>query len=476
MSRFLLVALALSLLAATALPASAQSSNPASPIDTLVQQAHERGVLNGTVLVARDGTIVYHRAVGYADGQKTPLTRAHRFSIGSIGKEFSAVGLMVLHERGALRLDGPVSEWLPSLPHWADSVHVRDLLTYTSGLPRIRYDHVTDDAEAFADLQALPALEFTPRTGYRYSNNNILLRRRVIEAAARQPYHTFVREHLLEPCGMTGAITDPAPGTPNVARAFDGRFVEDGGLGPTSGHTLVTARDLYRWTQCLHAGTLITDASLFQLFDRFEGGQSALGSQHEITKTPTGEDVIVWHAHLGEHDNYQAVLYVNRADAITVLILTNNKQNQVASLAMAIDAILKGNPYAVPRKSLEIALRTVMVHDGFATGRAFYDDIKTNHPDQYEWGNEEDVLTETGEYLLWKQRLHDALQVYRWAAERFPESTEAHIGLGETRLAQGDHAEAAQHFRHALTLDPSSDRAQRRLADLEATPPVETTH
>ena len=476
MSRLLLPRLTVfvfTLLAFAAPPASSQSSDAAATIDTLVQQAHERGVLNGAVLAARDGAIVYHNAVGYANGQKAPLTPAHRFSIGSIGKEFSAVGLAILNERGPLRLDDPVSAWMPSLPRWADSVQVRDLLTYTSGLPRIRYDHVANEAEVFADLQALPALEFAPGTGYLYSNNNIVLRRRVIEAASGQPYGAFVREHLLEPCGMTGAVTDPAPDAANVAKAFDGRFVEDDGLGPTSGHTLVTARDLYRWTRCLHAGTLIADSSLIQLFDRFEGGQSALGSQHKITKNAAGEDVIEWHAHLGEHDNYQAVLYVNRVDAITVLILTNNKQNQGASLAMAIDAILKGNPYEVPKKSLEIALRTVMYYDGFEAGRAFYRDIKANHREQYEWADEEGALNETGEHLLWEDRLHDAIRVYAWSAERFPKSVDAYIGLGEAHLAQGNHAEAARHFRHALTLDPANDHVQRQLARLEAASPMD---
>lgn len=102
-----IAALVLALLAAPP-PTSAQPAPdpPVSPpgvaaVDALMREAHRRGVLNGNVLVAEGGAVVYEAQHGYAAGGRTTrLAAQHRFNVGSISKEFSAAGLMLLVEAG----------------------------------------------------------------------------------------------------------------------------------------------------------------------------------------------------------------------------------------------------------------------------------------------------------------------------------------------------------------------------------------
>ena len=63
---------------------------------------------------------------------EVPLTLAHRFNIGSITKEFSAVAIMMLQEEGRLTITDTVAAHLPELPSWAVRVSIRNLLDYTS--------------------------------------------------------------------------------------------------------------------------------------------------------------------------------------------------------------------------------------------------------------------------------------------------------------------------------------------------------
>ena len=78
-------------------------------IDQLMRRSHARGIFNGNVLVARQGHIVYEQAFGYADATlEVPLTLDHRFNIGSITKEFSAVAIMMLQEQGHLTITDTV--------------------------------------------------------------------------------------------------------------------------------------------------------------------------------------------------------------------------------------------------------------------------------------------------------------------------------------------------------------------------------
>ncbi|MCJ8268571.1 MAG: beta-lactamase family protein, partial [Psychrosphaera sp.] len=109
-------------------------------IEQLAQTAHQYAGFNGTVLVAKSGTIIYHKAFGFADkNQQIPLTTDHKFSPGSVGKEFTTVALMMLKKQGKLSYTDTLSSHLTGLPQWASTVTIEHILTHTSGLPDIKW-------------------------------------------------------------------------------------------------------------------------------------------------------------------------------------------------------------------------------------------------------------------------------------------------------------------------------------------------
>ena len=120
--------------------------------------------MNGNVLIADHGKVIFRGAFGYADGsRKIPLTLSDRFDIGSISKEFDAVGIMILAQEGKLKSSDPVSKFVPGLQPWADAVTVDQLMHYTSGLPDIDWNTVTTDEDALRNLRALKKLDFPCR-------------------------------------------------------------------------------------------------------------------------------------------------------------------------------------------------------------------------------------------------------------------------------------------------------------------------
>ena len=105
----------------------------------MLHQTNRLGLFNGNVLVVDNGKVIYKNAIGYNDALKEGmLTEQYRFHIGSIAKEFNAVGIMMLKEQGKLSLDDKVSKYLTGLPKWADKVSIRNLLQYTSGVPDVK--------------------------------------------------------------------------------------------------------------------------------------------------------------------------------------------------------------------------------------------------------------------------------------------------------------------------------------------------
>ncbi|MEP7079805.1 MAG: serine hydrolase domain-containing protein, partial [Ginsengibacter sp.] len=132
---------------------------------------------NGNVLVAKNGKTIYKKTFGYADfNLKEKLDNNSIFDIGSIAKEFTAVGILSLIDKGKLNYSDSLGKFFPQLPY--SNVTIRQLLTHTSGMPD-GYDLVDKyfDHNKIAENQDLlkllalykPELYFIPGTDLQYS-------------------------------------------------------------------------------------------------------------------------------------------------------------------------------------------------------------------------------------------------------------------------------------------------------------------
>ncbi len=199
-------------------------------------------------------------------GSAAPPSSDSIFRIASMTKSFTAAAILLLRDRGALRLDDALDAHLPwtasiGAPPNAAAITIRDLLTMNAGLPTD--DPWGDRQESASTVQfdalASGGLSFTraARTGFEYSNLSYALLGRVISVASQTDYLTFVKRELLEPLGMRATCFDTAcvderqraPGYMLV----DGDLiceppVRPGAFSPMGGlHSSV--RDIARWVR-----------------------------------------------------------------------------------------------------------------------------------------------------------------------------------------------------------------------------------
>ena len=183
----------------------------------------EQRIVGAVVLVARGGTLVYHRPVGLLDREaRLPMTERAVFRLASLTKPIVALAVLALVEQGKLSLDDAISRWLPQLQFRDASgrperISIRQLLTHTSGLgygflepPDGPYhraqvsDGLDQPGLSFEEnarrLTSVP-LGFPPGTGFRYSLGYDVLGE-VAACAARQPLASLVRELVTGPLGM----------------------------------------------------------------------------------------------------------------------------------------------------------------------------------------------------------------------------------------------------------------------------------
>ena len=316
-------------------------------IDSLMKWSNKIGVFNGNVIVSKNNKIIYNAAFGFTDATKTnKLTTDHRFNIGSITKEFSAVALMQLQEQGKLNLDDKVSKFIPELPKWANEVAIKNLLQYTSGIPNVNWKSIKNDKDLFDGLMRIDTLDFKPGTDYDYNNNNIFLRQFIVERLTEMAFKMYAEKFIFKPCKMTFAILTPFENEVNIARGFNNNLVPDKTDLPITGGAYLTTIDLLKWANCLHNNRVIDKKSLYEIGQQFDlpETQSALGQAKFKNKN------LVEHLHDGRAGNYEAILVSDIDEKLTIILLDNNYNGRVFEISDAIIAILKHQKYSFPEK------------------------------------------------------------------------------------------------------------------------------
>ena len=236
-----------------------------------------RELFNGTVLIAKQGRICFERHYGFADPDGTiPLSNHSSFSLASVSKQFTAMGILLLVQKGKLTLDDKLAQHMPELADYREMT-IRQLLHHTSGVPdhmRLADEHWDDKILLTTkDLIALfekyrPPLKFRPGDRFDYSNTGYVFLAEIISRTSGMSYAEFMASEIFKPLGMndSAAFNLASKECPLRSRVFGlqkrfGRKVLcdlnylDGVFG--DGGIYASAEDLVRWDAALRDGLLI---------------------------------------------------------------------------------------------------------------------------------------------------------------------------------------------------------------------------
>ncbi|GAA4041475.1 hypothetical protein GCM10022409_29330 [Hymenobacter glaciei] len=254
-------------------PGSSSAQTVTQRLAAYMEGQHAVNRFAGMVLVTRHDSVLLRQAYGLADAEwAVPNSTDTRFALASITKQFTAIAILQLAERGRLRLTDKLSAFVPGFPN-SDAISVHQLLTHTAGLPldfeEIYLNHTAvslDSALAFMKRQ--PAA-FAPGARVGYSNVGYFLLGRIIEKASGQPYGAYLQQHIFEVAGMpnTGLNSNTAL-VPRLARLYyreGDTLVKNPYINWSLnvGHDGLysTAGDLAQLDRALRGTTLLSDAS-----------------------------------------------------------------------------------------------------------------------------------------------------------------------------------------------------------------------
>lgn len=250
-------------------------------IDAFVQAQPAKRITPGiAVAIAKNGQRIYENTAGERDvSSHAPMLITTPQPIGSITKQFTAAGILLLQQEKKLSIDDKLSKYVAEYVH-GDEITLRQMLNMVSGIsdndPAIYRDHLTQPIsrkEMFANLNKLPLMR-KPGTHMVYTNTNYNLLGLVIERASGQSYLAFLREHIFSPLGMSSTSTidqPPAemasgyhhekPGQPFTTRA---ELHPDFSFG--TGNLVSTTQDLLKWDAALLGQKVLNEASLRTMF------------------------------------------------------------------------------------------------------------------------------------------------------------------------------------------------------------------
>ena len=344
-------------------------------IDSLLGLLYGKGKLNGNVLVAEKGKIIYLKSFGIANestGEK--VNENTIFELASCSKQFTAMAIMILKEKGKLRLDDPMSRYIPKLSFY-DKITIRNLLNHTGGLPdylsimdTVFDKHkiaVNDDIiDIFAGIK--PPLEFSPGTKFSYSNTGYAILASIIEIASGESYASFLKKNIFEPLDMQRTFVYNRRLHPQKINNYAFGYIYskylakyllpdsiekakivywlDGVVG--DGTVNSTVIDLRKWDRALYTGKLISKAGIQMIFSPARLSDGTLTKYGFGWKIEQHADYGKLVRHSGGWPGYKSDIERHIDNDKTIIVLQNHYDAEEPT--KAIRSILYDQPVALP--------------------------------------------------------------------------------------------------------------------------------
>ena len=256
--------------------------NLAEQLNAIAAKYYKANEPGATVIVVKNGKTVLRSSYGMANAiEKIPMKADDVMRLGSITKQFTAVGIMMLVDEGKISLSDKLSKFIPDYPEAGNQITVEHLLTHTSGVPNYTSnpDFVKNMEKEMSVKEMIAtfkneALEFEPGTRWSYSNSGYFLLGAIIEKVTGVPYAKFVEDRIFVPLKMNNSAYEGYERTKQ--RHAEGHSKNKDGFEFSrklsmsqpyaAGSLISTVDDLATWDASISAGALLKAESWKKAF------------------------------------------------------------------------------------------------------------------------------------------------------------------------------------------------------------------
>lgn len=336
-----------------------------SRLDSMFTFWNRLNTFNGSVLVARDGKILFQKSYGLADKQtRRPINDSTMFQLASVSKVITATAILMLYERQMIDINLPFETYFPGFNY--GGITVKQLLCHRSGLPNYIYflnsEIGTSDGK-FTNQQVYdqmcfkaPAPYLKPNKRFNYCNTNYALLALLVEKVTGKPFEDFLKDELFEPLGMRNTCTINDIDSSRIAKAYNLKWKTEPGdasdyvLGDKS--IFSTPYDLFLFSEAMYQNKILSQATQEMAYTAYskEQRQNNYGFGWRLRDHTDSLKKEVFHN--GWWHGYRTAFHRRLSDKTTIIVLSN-QLNKTAYHTYLVYDILDNN--AGVRDTLQLA-------------------------------------------------------------------------------------------------------------------------
>jgi CubicO group peptidase (beta-lactamase class C family) len=333
-------------------PGYAQTLDKAK-LDQLFDRILEKNKGMGSLVLAKDGNVLYTRSFGYSQitgTEKKPLTAATKYRISSITKMYTAVMVFQLVEEGKLKLTDTLDKFFPQIPN-ASRITIAQMLNHRSGIPDIQIDGFYLQPRTKDEIVAAIAkgqAEFEPGTKTAYSNTGYNLLGYIVEKAGGKPYPDALKERITSKIGLKDTYVGIGKGDPGKNEAIAYKYIggwregnePDLSILGGAGAILSTPTDMTIFIKALFDLKLVSQDSLKQMTTMRNGEGMGITTFTFAGRTLYGET--------GGSGSSGAWLNYFPEEKLALAYTTNMKMYPVKDIVSGVFDIYWNRPFQIP--------------------------------------------------------------------------------------------------------------------------------
>jgi len=350
---------------------SKQDKELVKQIDKSISDNYKNYAPGCAVLIAKNGEVLLEKGYGTANIELNVQMKSEMvFRIGSITKQFTAMAILQLVDKGQMALTDSIQKFIKDFHFKGKTITIENLLTHTSGIkgyeqldPKVPNAMRIDfSPKAVIDSLDKLSLEFDPNTRYNYSNSNYFLLGYIIEQVSGKSYQQYVKENIIEPAGLSSTFYESQ--TQLITNRANGYLLSDGkywnadfismALVYSAGALRSNVADLYKWHKALYEGKIVkreTFLRAIQPYKLADGRQIDYGYGF-FNKTENGINAI---GHGGAIDGFRAIEMHYPEQEIYITLLCNSESDNFERFFQSISNIILGIKAENEQKEIKLS-------------------------------------------------------------------------------------------------------------------------
>jgi CubicO group peptidase (beta-lactamase class C family) len=483
---------------------NAKAQNMEGKLDSLFTGLSKNEMLNGAVLVAENGNVIYEKAFGYSNIEKATMNKpSTSFELASVSKVFTATAILQLKEKGKLSLNDKFVKYYPEFPY--PEITIRQLLSHTSGMSDQDIAEASSTyfkklRENYTNAQLIPLLaeaniqwKLATNEKWWYCNTGYALLAALVEKLSKKSFNDYLTDNIFKKAGMNNTYLKskflPSHDSTTLAGNYDYEFRYSiqrikmegkksyyNGASYGAANIISTLNDLLKFDNALYNGTLLSGATLDEAYTATilsNGCKNAvwlniggMGNSFDglgwFAFEDTSAGKVVWHT--GGMPGCATIFLRNITKRQTIIILDNFNSEGIYKSALNAMNILNSKPISPAKKSLTKVYGKAMMNKGesFATSL-----LLENRKNIEQYNFLENDMNNLGYDFLSNNLINQALETFKVNALLYPESDNTYNSYGEALLKAGKKEESKMMYKKSLQINPQNTESLNSLRELE---------